>query len=126
MGKLNSRSMLFSMWLICFLLLSGHFVSGQKSIKKPVHYEKKSAEKSKINFGCTFEDGPFDAMIQITRGQDRQKIKTIVQVQGCQVIEIQGNKIQIGKFSPADIDDSGITSLLTDQHVMVEIHLILP
>ncbi len=126
MGKLNIQFFYYCLFLICFLLFSGHFVSGQKSIKRPVQNEKKSVEKAKINFGCTFEDGPFDAIIQIIHGQDSQKIKTKVEVQGCQVIEIKWDVNKIGKFSPADIDDSGITMLRTDQNLTLEIHLILP
>ena len=57
---------------------------------------KKTIEYKAPNFGCTFEDGPFKAMIKVEqKGQPKINLEfsTSVEIQGCQVIHIDFDKI---------------------------------
>lgn len=93
---------------------------------------KKSIEYKAPNFGCTFEDGPFKAMIKVEqKGQPKinHEFLTTVDIQGCQVIHIVFDKIDkelVASFKPTDIDDSGNVIILADRGIKYEIHLILP
>ena len=93
---------------------------------------KKTTEYKAPNFGCTFEDGPFKAMIKVEqKGQPKINLEfsTSVEIQGCQVIHIDFDKIDkemVASFKPTDIDDSGNVIILADRGIKYEIHLILP
>jgi len=93
---------------------------------------KKTTEYKAPNFGCTFEDGPFKAMIKVEqKGQDKKNLEfsTNVEIQGCQVIHIDFDKFDkelVASFKPTDIDDSGNVIILADRGIKYEIHLILP
>ena len=93
---------------------------------------KKTIEYKAPNFGCTFEDGPFKAMIKVEqKGQPKNNLEfsTNVEIQGCQVIHIDFDKIDkelVANFKPTDIEDSGNVIILTDRGIKYEIHLILP
>ena len=93
---------------------------------------KKTIEYKAPNFGCTFEDGPFKAMIKVEqKGQAKINLEfsTNVEIQGCQVIHIDFDKIDkelVANFKPTDIEDSGNVIILTDRGIKYEIHLILP
>ena len=93
---------------------------------------KKTIEYKAPNFGCTFEDGPFKAMIKVEqKGQSKINLEfsTNVEIQGCQVILIDFDKIDkelVANFKPTDIEDSGNVIILTDRGIKYEIHLILP
>jgi len=93
---------------------------------------KKTTEYKAPNFGCTFEDGPFKAMIKVEqKGQDKKNLEfsTNVEIQGCQVIHIDFDKLEkklVASFKPTDIDDSGNVIILADRGIKYEIHLILP
>jgi hypothetical protein len=93
---------------------------------------KKTIEYKAPNFGCTFEDGPFKAMIKVEqKGQPKINLEfsTLVEIQGCQVIHIDFDKIDkelVASFKPTDIDDSGNAIILAEQGISYEIHLILP
>ena len=93
---------------------------------------KKTIEYKAPNFGCTFEDGPFKAMIKVEqKGQAKNNLEfsTNVEIQGCQVIHIDFDKIDkelVANFKPTDIEDSGNVIILTDRGIKYEIHLILP
>ena len=93
---------------------------------------KKTIEYKAPNFGCTFEDGPFKAMIKVEqKGQPKINLEfsTNVEIQGCQVIHIDFDKIDkelVANFKPTDIEDSGNVIILTDRGIKYEIHLILP
>ena len=93
---------------------------------------KKTIEYKAPNFGCTFEDGPFKAMIKVEqKGQPKINLEfsTNVEIQGCQVIHIDFDKIDkelVASFKPTDIEDSGNVIILTDRGIKYEIHLILP
>ena len=93
---------------------------------------KKAAEYKAPNFGCTFEDGPFKAMIKVEqKGQAKNNLEfsTNVEIQGCQVIHIDFDKIDkelVANFKPTDIEDSGNVIILADRGIKYEIHLILP
>ena len=93
---------------------------------------KKTIEYKAPNFGCTFEDGPFKAMIKVEqKGQPKINLEfsTNVEIQGCQVILIDFDKIDkelVANFKPTDIEDSGNVIILADRGIKYEIHLILP
>lgn len=93
---------------------------------------KKTIEYKAPNFGCTFEDGPFKAMIKVEqKGQPKINFEfsTLVEIQGCQVIHIDFDKIEkelVANFKPTDIEDSGNVIILADRGIKYEIHLILP
>ena len=93
---------------------------------------KKTTEYKAPNFGCTFEDGPFKAMIKVEqKGQPKINLEfsTNVEIQGCQVILIDFDKIDkelVASFKPTDIEDSGNVIILADRGIKYEIHLILP
>ncbi len=94
---------------------------------------KKTTEYKAPNFGCTFEDGPFKAMIKVEQKGQQPKnnleFSTSVEIQGCQVIHIDFDKIDkelVASFKPTDIDDSGNVIILADRGIKYEIHLILP
>jgi hypothetical protein len=93
---------------------------------------KNATEYKSPNFGCTFEDGPFKAIIQVghkSKPQKMMEISTSVDIQGCQVIQILFDKIQkdfVAAFKPTDIDDSGNVIIHADRGITYEIHLILP
>lgn len=93
---------------------------------------KKTIEYKAPNFGCTFEDGPFKAIIKVEqKGQPKINLEfsTNVEIQGCQVIHIDFDKIDkelVANFKPTDIEDSGNVIILTDRGIKYEIHLILP
>jgi len=93
---------------------------------------KKTTEYKAPNFGCTFEDGPFKAMIKVEqKGQPQINLEfsTTVEIQGCQVIHIDFDKLDkelVANFKPTDIDDSGNVIILADRGIKYEIHLILP
>ncbi len=94
---------------------------------------KKNIEYKTPNFGCTFEDGPFKAIIKVEQKGQQPKnnleFSTYVEIQGCQVIHIDFDKIDkelVASFKPTDIDDSGNVIILADRGIKYEIHLILP
>ena len=93
---------------------------------------KKTTEYKAPNFGCTFEDGPFKAIIKVEqKGQPKNNLEfsTNVEIQGCQVIHIDFDKLEkelVASFKPTDIDDSGNVIILADRGIKYEIHLILP
>jgi len=93
---------------------------------------KKTTEYKAPNFGCTFEDGPFKAIIKVEqKGQDKKNLEfsTNVEIQGCQVIHIDFDKLEkklVASFKPTDIDDSGNAIIQADRGISYEIHLILP
>jgi len=93
---------------------------------------KKTTEYKAPNFGCTFEDGPFKAMIKVEqKGQPQINLEfsTNVEIQGCQVIHIDFDKFDkelVASIKPTDIDDSGNVIILGDRGIKYEIHLILP
>ena len=93
---------------------------------------KKTIEYKAPNFGCTFEDGPFKAMIKVEqKGQAKNNLEfsTNVEIQGCQVIHIDFDKIDkelVANFKPTDIEDSGNVIILADRGLKYEIHLNLP
>jgi len=93
---------------------------------------KKTIEYKAPNFGCTFEDGPFNALIKIEhKSQIPKKLEfsTVVDIQGCQVIHIMFDKIDkefVARFKPTDIDDSGNAMIHAERGITYEIHLILP
>lgn len=93
---------------------------------------KKTIEYKAPNFGCTFEDGPFKAMIKVEqKGQPKINLEfsTFVEIQGCQVIQIDFDKIEkelVANFKPTDIEDSGNVIISADRGIRYEIHLILP
>ena len=93
---------------------------------------KKNIEYKSPNFGCTFEDGPFKAMIKVEqKGQPKKNLEflTNVDIQGCQVIHIILDKISqelVAAFKPTDIDDSGNAIIHAERGILYEIHLILP
>jgi len=93
---------------------------------------KKTTEYKAPNFGCTFEDGPFKATIKVEqKGQAKNNLEfsTNVEIQGCQVIHIDFDKLDkelVANFKPTDIDDSGNEIILADRGIKYEIHLILP
>ena len=93
---------------------------------------KKTIEYKAPNFGCTFEDGPFKAMIKVEqKGQPKINLEfsTNVEIQGCQVIHIDFDKIDkelVANFKPTDIEDSGNVIILADRGIKYEMHLILP
>ena len=93
---------------------------------------KKTTEYKAPDFGCTFEDGPFKAMIKVEqKGQPKINLEfsTHVEIQGCQVIHIDFDKIEkelVANFKPTDIEDSGNVIIIADRGIRYEIHLILP
>ena len=93
---------------------------------------KKTTEYKAPDFGCTFEDGPFKAMIKVEqKGQPKINLEfsTLVEIQGCQVIHIDFDKIEkelVANFKPTDIEDSGNVIIIADRGIRYEIHLILP
>jgi hypothetical protein len=65
------------------------------------------------------------------KGQPKKNLEflTNVDIQGCQVIHIDFDKIEkelVAGFQPTDIDDSGNVIILADRGIKYEIHLILP
>ena len=110
---------------ICVLFFMGVCVEASAQTKKAIEYKTP-------NFGCTFEDGPFKAMIKVEqKGQPKinYEFSTNVEIQGCQVIHIDFDKIEkelVASFKPTDIEDSGHVIILADRGIKYEIHLILP
>jgi hypothetical protein len=93
---------------------------------------KKTIEYKAPNFGCTFEDGSFQAKIIATQNSLSKKSEiflTHVDIQGCQVIHIffdPKEKDFVANFKPTYIDDSGNAIILAERGIKYEIHLILP
>jgi hypothetical protein len=110
---------------LCVLFFMGVCVDASAQTKKASQYKAP-------NFGCTFEDGPFQAKIVATRNslpKNRLDFLTSVDIQGCQVIHIIFDKVEKGfeaAFKPTDIDDSGNAIIQADRGIAYEIHLILP
>ena len=110
---------------LCVILFMGVCLDASAQTKKTIEYKAP-------NFGCTFEDGPFKAMIKVEqKGQPKinHEFLTTVDIQGCQVIHIVFDKIDkelVASFKPTDIDDSGNVIILADRGIKYEIHLILP
>jgi hypothetical protein len=110
---------------LCVLFFMGVFMEASAQTKKATEYRAP-------NFGCTFEDGPFQAKIIATQSRlPKNKIDflTSVDIQGCQVIHIIFDKVAKGfeaAFKPTDIDDSGNAIIQADRGISYEIHLILP
>lgn len=117
-----SNYLIKGLWVIFFM---GICVETSAQTKKNIEYKSP-------NFGCTFEDGPFKAMIKVEqKGQPKKNLEflTNVDIQGCQVIHIDFDKIEkelVAGFQPTDIDDSGNVLILADRGINYEIHLILP
>lgn len=117
-----SNYLIKGLWVIFFM---GICVETSAQTKKNIEYKSP-------NFGCTFEDGPFKAMIKVEqKGQPKKNLEflTNVDIQGCQVIHIDFDKIEkelVAGFQPKDIDDSGNVLILADRGINYEIHLILP
>ena len=91
--------------------------------------QKKKYEIKSPQFGCTFEDGFFDANILAAQGQKVQRFQTSVYIQGCQVLSISIDKTPKewwALFSPTDIDDAGNTQIKAEKGIQYEVHLILP
>jgi hypothetical protein len=110
---------------LCVIFFMGVCLDASAQTKKTIEYKAP-------NFGCTFEDGPFKAMIKVEqKGQPKINLEflTTVEIQGCQVIHIVFDKIDkelVASFKPTDIDDSGNVIILADRGIKYEIHLILP
>ena len=110
---------------LCVIFFMGVCLDASAQTKKTIEYKAP-------NFGCTFEDGPFKAMIKVEqKGQPKinHEFLTTVDIQGCQVIHIVFDKIDkelVASFKPTDIDDSGNVIILADRGIKYEIHLILP
>jgi len=110
---------------LCVLFFMGVCVEASAQTKKAIEYKAP-------NFGCTFEDGPFKSIIKVEqKGQPKKNLEflTNVDIQGCQVIHIDFDKIEkelVAGFQPTDIDDSGNVLILADRGINYEIHLILP
>ena len=110
---------------LCVIFFMGVCLDASAQTKKTIEYKAP-------NFGCTFEDGPFKAMIKVEqKGQPKINLEflTMVDIQGCQVIHIVFDKIDkelVASFKPTDIDDSGNVIILVDRGIKYEIHLILP
>ena len=110
---------------LCVIFFMGVCLDASAQTKKTIEYKAP-------NFGCTFEDGPFKAMIKVEqKGQPKINLEflTTVDIQGCQVIHIVFDKIDkelVASFKPTDIDDSGNVIILADRGIKYEIHLILP
>ena len=110
---------------LCVLFFMGVCLDASAQTKKTIEYKAP-------NFGCTFEDGPFNAMIKVEqKGQPKINLEfsANVEIQGCQVILIDFDKIDkelVANFKPTDIEDSGNVIILTDRGIKYEIHLILP
>ena len=110
---------------LCVIFFIGVCLDASAQTKKTIEYKAP-------NFGCTFEDGPFKAMIKVEqKGQPKINLEfsTNVEIQGCQVIHIDFDKIDmelVANFKPTDIEDSGNVIILTDRGIKYEIHLILP
>ena len=117
-----SNYLIKGLWVIFFMSIC---VETSAQTKKNIEYKSP-------NFGCTFEDGPFRAMIKVEqKGQPKKNLEflTNVDIQGCQVIHIDFDKIEkelVAGFQPTDIDDSGNVLILADRGINYEIHLILP
>ena len=110
---------------LCVIFFIGVCLDASAQTKKTIEYKAP-------NFGCTFEDGPFKAMIKVEqKGQAKNNLEfsTNVEIQGCQVIHIDFDKIDkelVANFKPTDIEDSGNVIILADRGIKYEIHLILP
>ena len=110
---------------LCVIFFIGVCLDASAQTKKTIEYKAP-------NFGCTFEDGPFKAMIKVEqKGQPKINLEfsTNVEIQGCQVILIDFDKIDkelVASFKPTDIEDSGNVIILADRGIKYEIHLILP
>ena len=110
---------------LCVIFFMGVCLDASAQTKKTIEYKAP-------NFGCTFEDGPFKAMIKVEqKGQPKINLEflTMVDIQGCQVIHIVFDKIDkelVASFKPTDIEDSGNVIILADRGIKYEIHLILP
>ena len=110
---------------LCVIFFMGVCVDASAQAKKTIEYKAP-------NFGCTFEDGPFKAMIKVEqKGQPKINLEfsTLVEIQGCQVIHIDFDKIEkewVANFKPTDIEDSGNVIIHADRGINYEIHLILP
>ena len=110
---------------LCVIFFIGVCLDASAQTKKTIEYKAP-------NFGCTFEDGPFKAMIKVEqKGQPKINLEfsTNVEIQGCQVILIDFDKIDkelVANFKPTDIEDSGNVIILADRGIKYEIHLILP
>ena len=110
---------------LCVIFFIGVCLDASAQTKKAIEYKAP-------NFGCTFEDGPFKAMIKVEqKGQPKINLEfsANVEIQGCQVIHIDFDKIDkelVANFKPTDIEDSGNVIILADRGIKYEIHLILP
>ena len=110
---------------LCVIFFMGDCVDASAQTKKTIEYKAP-------NFGCTFEDGPFKAMIKVEqKGQPKINLEfsTLVEIQGCQVLDIDFDKIEkewVANFKPTDIEDSGNVIIIADRGIRYEIHLILP
>ena len=110
---------------LCVLFFMGVCMDASAQTKKATEYKAP-------NFGCTFEDGPFQAKIIATQSrlpENKIDFLTSVDIQGCQVIHIIFDKVAKGfeaAFKPTDIDDSGNAIIQADRGISYEIHLILP
>ena len=110
---------------LCVIFFIGVCLDASAQTKKTIEYKAP-------NFGCTFEDGPFKAMIKVEqKGQPKINLEfsANVEIQGCQVILIDFDKIDkelVASFKPTDIEDSGNVIILADRGIKYEIHLILP
>ena len=110
---------------LCVIFFMGVCVDASAQTKKTIEYKAP-------NFGCTFEDGPFKAMIKVEqKGQPKINLEfsTLVEIQGCQVLDIDFDKIEkewVANFKPTDIEDSGNVIIHADRGINYEIHLILP
>lgn len=110
---------------LCIIFFIGVCVDVSAQTKKTIEYKAP-------NFGCTFEDGPFQAKIIATQNSLPKKnldFLSHVEIQGCQVIHIIFDKIGrefMAAFKPTDIDDSGNVIIHADRGITYEIHLILP
>jgi len=97
-----------------------------------LHAQKNQEQRKSPNFGCTFEDGPFQANIIAIQSENPVKrfpFSTVVDIEGCQVIHISFDKIDkefVANFRPTDIDDSGNVLIRAERGLRYEIHLILP
>lgn len=106
-------------FLLFFMLLASSLKAQSK--KK---YEIKSPQ-----FGCTFEDGFFEANIIATQAKKVHHFQSSVYIQGCQVLSMPIEKVPKewwALFPPTDIDDAGNTLIKAEKGILYEVHLILP
>ncbi len=106
-------------FLLIFMLLAGSLRAQTKQ-----KYVIKSPQ-----FGCTFEDGFFEAKIIAKQADKVQQFQTPVYIEGCQVLSIPTEKVPKAwwaLFPPTDIDDAGNTLIKAERGIEYEVHLILP